>query len=102
MTVCEKKQHLREYRLQQMKILRLTETLQKYPGEAERCRAKIEEAWKIREKIENEIDAIDDFLLREILSQKYLSGYTLGEIAIQTNYSKRQIERLHIKALNML
>ncbi len=102
MTIPEKKKHLREYRLHQMRILRLTEASQKYPNEAPQRHREIENTWKIIEKIESEIATVDDLLLREILEQKYIYGYTLGEIATSTNYSKRQIERLHAKALNLL
>ena len=102
MTNSEKKVHLREYRIQQSKILRMTEILQKYPNEAERCREKIRDAWQVREGIENEILSLQDNMLREILAQKYLCGHTLGQIAERMNYSKRQIERLHVKALEHL
>ncbi len=97
----EKKQHLREYRLQQMRIVRMTEVIRKYPNEAARCRQNIRDAWKVREHIEDEIAAVEDTTLREVLAQKYLSGRTLGEIAEYMNYSKRQIERLHVKALDV-
>ena len=45
------------------------------------------------------IDAVDGGILSEILSQKYICGRSLEEIGYLINYSKRQTERLHIKAL---
>ena len=35
----------------------------------------------------------------EVLAQKYLCGRSLDETAEILNYSKRQIERIHLKAL---
>ena len=51
------------------------------------------------EEIEQKISNVDDELLCEILYQKYILGKTLEDIAVILNYSKRHIERLHIKAL---
>ena len=54
---------------------------------------------KLRQEIEEKINDMDDGLLCELLFQKYILGTTLEQIAIILNYSKRHIERLHIKAL---
>ena len=59
----------------------------------------IRSAGILRNEIEDKINDMDDGLLAEILFQKYILGTTLEGIALILNYSKRHIERLHIKAL---
>ncbi len=99
MTIEEKKRFLKQYRIQQSKIQRLEEMRKRCPERADRYRASIRECRRFRNLIEDCIDATDGDILSEILSQKYICGRTLEEISYQFNYSKRQIERLHIKAL---
>lgn len=100
MTHSEKKDYLSKYRLQQARIGRITEMIKYYPHEEARFRCQLNDARFMRDKIEDEISAIDDEVLIEVLSQKYMCGKTIAEIALNLNYSKRQVERLHIKALN--
>ena len=97
----EKKKYLSTYRLQQAKIGRITEMLTLFPDEETILKKQLLEARQRRDKIEQEILALDDEILSELLSQKYMCGRSLSEIAICMNYSKRQIERLHKKALTM-
>ena len=49
--------------------------------------------------LEAKIEALPDDNLREVLYNKYILGQTLEEISFTLNYSKRHIERLHVKAL---
>ena len=99
MTINDKKQYLSKYRLQQAKINRITEMLELFPDNKDKYREELINARLLRDRIEIEIEAIGDDTLCEILSQKYMCGKTLGEIAIYMNYSKRHIERLYRKAL---
>ena len=61
-------------------------------NEIEKCKA-------LRIKIENEISAMDDELLKEVLFLKYVCGKNLEEVSYFINYSKRQTERFHKAAL---
>ncbi len=98
----EKKNYLGLYRILQAKILRLGEMMDTQSDNAEKYLKQRENARAMRNKIEDDIDAVDGGLLTEILSQKYICGRSLEEIAFMTNYCKRQIERLHLKALDRL
>lgn len=60
----------------------------------------IEKSLALRSKIEEQISSVDDDILSEVLFQKYVFGKTLEDISCILNYSIRQIERLHIKALD--
>lgn len=62
----------------------------------------MKKAAEIRDRIENAIESISDDTEREVLSQKYLCFRTNEETAEIMSYSKRQIERIHIKALSHL
>ena len=97
----EKKRYLSTYRLQQAKIGRITEMLSLFGDQETELKKQLLEARQRRDKIEQEILALDDEILCELLSQKYLCGRSLSQIAICMNYSKRQIERLHKKALTL-
>ncbi len=96
----EKKKYLNSYLLQNTVIKRLTEMCDSYPEQKEKYHKEIKIAKQKRIEIENKISAVDDTLLRELLFQKYVFGKTLEEISLVLNYSKRHIERLHIKAID--
>ncbi|MBR4123074.1 MAG: hypothetical protein IKT93_01500 [Clostridia bacterium] len=95
----EKKRYLNLYLLQEAKIKRLNSMMLISPDKKSEYKEKIAECIKIRDNIETKIKAVDGGVLSEILFQKYIFGKTLTEISYILNYSKRQIERLHIKAL---
>ena len=59
-------------------------------------------AYDLRNNIEKAIKNLPDNLLSEILYRKYILGKTLEEISFTLNYSKRHIERLHLKALEII
>ena len=94
-----KKQYLSNYLLQESKIKRFELLIEKNPKNQEEYEKEIEKAKKLRFQIEEKISAMEDELLSEILFQKYVFGHTLEEIGYEINYSKRQTERLHRKAL---
>lgn len=95
----EKKKYLSKYLLQNAKISRLNQLILAEPKKRKQYSNEIWEAVELREEIERKIREIDDDLLSELLFQKYICGRTLYEISLLLNYSTRQIERLHIKAL---
>lgn len=95
----EKKQYLNQYLLQEAKINRLKEMCRINPENKALYNKEILEAENLRLEIENKIANVEDSLLSELLYQKYVFGKTLEEMSGILNYSKRHIERLHIKAL---
>jgi len=95
----EKKKYLSHYLLQEARINRLYEMIRINPSRKAEYETKISNCKKLREDIEEKISQVDYQLLCELLYQKYILGKTLEDIAIILNYSKRHIERLHIKAL---
>lgn len=102
MNIDEKRTYLKKYRVQQSKINRMKEMLVECPEKTEAYLSAIKQARDIRDKIEREIEAVDGSLLSEILFQKYICCKSVEQIGLDMNYSKRQIERLHLKALNNL
>ena len=95
----EKKEYLSLYLLQNEKIRRLKETAFKNPEEKEKYISQIKAAQTLRREIEDKIEAVDGGVLSELLYLKYVCGKTPMQISYELNYSVRQIERLHIKAL---
>ncbi len=95
----EKKQYLKSYLLQQSKIDRLNNMIEINPEKKDYYTQEIENAKRIRAQIEEKISAIDDEVLSELLFQKYVFGHNLEDVGFIINYSKRQTERLHRKAL---
>ena len=99
MDIEQKREFLERYLLQQAKINRLYEQSRKNSDKKEYYQKQINSAITLRDQIENAICKLRDERESEILAQKYLCGKTLEETAGLLNYSKRQTERLHIKAL---
>ncbi len=98
----QKKKYLKQYLLQENKIKRLVEMKITKPNEAKKCQIEINNCKALRQEIEEKISKIDDTLLSELLYEKYILGKTLEDISFDLNYSVRQIERLHIKALEKI
>lgn len=94
-----KKEILELYLIQQAKIDRLRDQMKINPKTVRRYRRKIRDAEKLRRRIEDAIDRIDGGILSEVLSQRFLCGKSLEQIALTLNYSKRHIERLYIRAM---
>ncbi len=95
----EKKKYLNSYLLQQTTIISLEKMKKENPDRKDEFEQRITKAKNLRLEIENKIAEVDDGILSSLLTQKYIFGNTLEETALILNYSKRHIERLHIKAL---
>jgi DNA-directed RNA polymerase specialized sigma subunit len=102
MSLEEKRDYLNRYRLQQAKIKRLNEQSVINIDRKSFYEKEILKAKRIRNAIEDGIESLENETEIEILAQKYLCGKSLEETAEMLNYSKRQIERLHLKALEHL
>ncbi len=98
----KKKEYLKQYLYQEAVIQSLSQFSIIHPEKEPEYRQKINVCIDIRNDIEEKISAVDDTLLREILYNKYIFGKTLEQISFILNYSKRHIERLHIKALEKI
>lgn len=98
----EKKKYLNIYLFQEAKIKRLESMKSVSPDKTDTYNQKIEECKQKRDEIEQRIKQVDGGILSEVLFQKYILGRTLEEISLILNYSKRQTERFHIKALEKL
>ena len=94
-----KKDYLKQYLIQGAIIRDAQEMLNINKVNSELYRETITNAEELRINIENSINSVGDCLLREILIEKYILGKTLEQIAFNLNYSVRQIERLHKKAI---
>jgi len=97
-----KKEYLKQYLYQEAAINTFTQLAVIHPEREEEYKKKIIECAKIRSDIESKISAVEDTLLREVLYNKYIFGKTLEQMGYMLNYSKRHIERLHIKALEKI
>lgn len=97
----EKKKYLNQYLQQEIKINSLSQMERINPERKFEYKKVIAECKLLRKEIETKIYSVDDFVLREVLIQKYIFGKTLEETALILNYSKRHIERLHVKALEI-
>lgn len=95
----KKKEYLKSYLIQAKKIERYEKIECRSKKEENTYKKYIKISENRRNEIEEKIQKIDDELLIELLFEKYIFGKTLEEIALILNYSKRHIERLHIKAL---
>lgn len=102
MTVEEKREYLELYALQLARINRYSTLSARNADKMEKYKVKINSAISLRDIIEDDIDRIEDKKESEVLAQKYLCGKTLEETAYMLNYSKRQIERIHLNALEHL
>jgi len=97
-----KKEYLKLYLLQEAKIRDLTEMIKRNPNLKVTYNNKIKACRLLRKRIEEKINSVDDELLRDLLFEKYILGYTLEKISVNLNYSIRQIERIHKKALEKI
>ena len=98
----EKTRFLKGYLVFFAKIERFKEMCNMFPEKQNYYELQIEKTREVIEKIEDSIKKVDDGILSEILFQKYVLGRSLETISYELNYSKRQIERLHIAALEKL
>ncbi len=102
------------------KLIRVTEVYSTEPrgggtiyGKTEEILAKIVDLEKeidadvdrlieVRDSIKSIIEAVEDDRERLLLQYRYLDGKTFEKIAVEMNYSWRQIHRLHSRALTNL
>ncbi len=102
MNVDEKRHYLNRYPLLIARIDRLTKQSRINADRKSFYFDEMAKTKQLRDSIEDAIYGIGDEREREILAQKYLCGRSLEETAELLNYSKRQIERLHLQALEHL
>lgn len=95
----EKTKYLSGYKVLSAKIERLKYMIAAFPEGKEKYEKQIAECNAKRDKMECEIDNIDGGILSEVVAEKYICGKSLEQIANTVGYCKRQIERLHIKAM---
>lgn len=95
----EKKKYLSLYALQSSKIIRLKNMPYSNSDKKAKILAEIKKCQQIQNKIETKIKNTDNGILSELLFLKYICGKSIMETAEILNYSIRQTERLHIKAL---
>lgn len=98
----EKREYLKKYRVLAARASRMREMARLCPENKERYDSDIKETVRLRDNIEMAVNSIDGGVLTEILSLKYICGKSLEEISFSIGYSKRQTERLHLKALQRL
>ena len=76
-----------------------TEVVHKIIDMENRINDKIDELILKRDEIEKVIMSVDDINLRTLLRHKYINGHGFERIAVEMNYCKRQVIRLHGTAL---
>ena len=64
--------------------------------------AEIDKAVDLRREVKAAIDAVPDPIQREVLERRYIGLQSLERIAVEMNYSYRQILRLHGWALQQV
>ena len=102
MDIDKNRETLKKYRILISKISRLKNMILMCPENEKQYSGEIKECIAERNSIENAINKVDGGILTEILSLKYMCGKTLEDIALDICYSKRQTERLHLKALRII
>ena len=55
---------------------------------------------RLSEQIEDAIASVEDERLRLLLRYRYIEGWTWEHIAVELNYSWRQVVRIHGQALS--
>ena len=97
-----KQEYLKKYRVLAARVGRFREMAKLCPDNSERYKTEIADTIALRDSIERAVNAIDGGVLTEILSLKYICGKSLEEISYSLGYSRRQTERLHLRALQRL
>ena len=65
-------------------------------------RQRVAQSMEIRIEITTAIDQLEDWRHRDILTYRYINGYTWEQVADAINISRRHVTRLHGDALNVL
>lgn len=98
----EKREYLELYALQQARITRYLALSAKNADKKDKYKDKLMRAMWVRDVIEEDIESLADKTESEVLAQKYLCGKSLEETAVLLNYSRRQVERIHLNGLENL
>ncbi len=93
-----KKEYLKQYLLMQKKINRINQMLFSHPENKNEYIKQIKKCESFRKEIDEKITNVGG-IEAEVLFLKYACGKTLLEVSYIINYSLRQTERLHKKAL---
>lgn len=64
--------------------------------------AEMDDAIVQRDKVRRIIGMVEDYRLRNLLSLKYISGYSFEHIAVELNYCYKHTCRLHNEALQVV
>ncbi|MBO7519922.1 MAG: hypothetical protein J6T73_04000 [Clostridia bacterium] len=102
MDIERKRSALKKYRILLSKISRLKNMISLCPENKTKYLSEIKRCISTRDSIESAIDSVDGDILSEILSLKYMCGKSIEEISLDICYSKRQTERMHMKALSLI
>lgn len=62
-------------------------------------REQIEKMIVIRHQVEDAINSLQSETLKNLMTYKYINGYTWEQIAVKMNYTWRHVFRLHGEAL---
>lgn len=65
-----------------------------------RIRREIARLCDVKQQIGEAIDAVEDARYRTLLEMRYRNYYTFEKIAVEMNYSWRQVMRIHREALD--
>ena len=81
------------------KVQSTVEKLEEYERKID---IKIDDWCEAKLDIEKAIHTVESDALRLLLRYRYINGWTFEQIAVQMNYTWRQINRLHKKAINVI
>lgn len=81
------------------KLMDPTDYIVEFLDLAKHCAELGDEAEKAKNEIQEVISAIDNLSYRRVLEKKYIDNLNYQQIANELHYSKRQILRIHGKAL---
>ena len=101
MTTESAREYLLKYKALCLKENRLKYMAEVSPENRKRYNKQMRKCEKLKRALETEIDRVDGAVLSEILASKYICGKSLEETAELIGYCKRQVERLHVKAIEI-
>lgn len=102
MTKEQTKKYLAGYLLNMARVQLLKRKLEVYAMSAPSIKREIDICIKNSGEIEEIVNSCNDILAREVAVRKYIYGQSLEKIAEELNYSVRQIQRIHNKAVEEL
>jgi DNA-directed RNA polymerase specialized sigma subunit len=73
-----------------------------YSAYSELIDKRVDELYAIKCEILAAINKIDDSIMRKMLIMRYIKFYSWNKVAARLKYSKRQLYRLHEKALKKI